>query len=178
MTPNHYSGLQKLLHWTIFLLVAGLYLITFGEDFFERGSAGRDMIWWLHRSFGLLLIALVLWRLTVRLNRGAPSLPADTPKMEIGLAHAMHWLLYLLLLLIPLLGMVVAQLRGDPLSFFGLFTLPQLLGVNRDLGHSLTEIHGILANAILVLAGLHALTALWHHFIRRDGILQRMLPGR
>jgi cytochrome b561 len=79
---------------------------------------------------------------------------------------------------IPLVGVVLTWLRGDTLSFFGLFTIPSPVAADRTLGRSVKEIHELGANLILALAAVHAAAALWHHFVRRDGVLARMLPGR
>ncbi|PWC33418.1 cytochrome b [Azospirillum sp. TSO35-2] len=177
MTPTSYSPLQKSLHWLIALLVVGVYLITFAEDFYERGTPMRAMVWWLHISFGLLLLALVVGRIVLRLTRGAPALPASMTGRERGAAHLMHLALYGLLLAIPLIGVVLAWLRGNALSFFDLFIIPAPFATDRTLGRSVQEVHELAANLILALAALHAVVALWHHFVRRDGVLARMLPG-
>jgi len=172
-----YSPVQKLLHWSVFLLVAGLYLITYGEEFFPRGDPGRDMIWWLHISFGLLLVAVVGLRMAWRLVQGAPEVPAEMTAAEKLLAKVVHGVLYALLIVLPLLGVFLTWYRGDALSFFGLFTIGSPVVPNRDTAHFVKELHELAANAILIVAGVHAAAALWHHFVRRDDVLRRMLPG-
>lgn len=176
--PATYSPSQKFLHWSIFLLIAGLYAITYGEAFFPRGDPGRDAIWWLHISFGLLLVGLIVWRLAARVLQGAPAMPAGSSRAEHLLAAAGHGLLYLLLIAIPVLGISLTWLRGDELSFFGLFTIPSPVAADRETARSVKELHETAATAILVLAGLHAIAALWHHHIRKDNVLTRMLPAR
>ncbi len=176
--PNTYSATQKTLHWLIALLIVGVYLLTFGEDFYERGNPMRATIWWLHISFGLLLLGLVLARIGLRFTRGTPALPVEMTPIERGASQAVHLGLYLLMLGIPLVGVVLTWLRGDTLSFFGLFTIPSPVEADRTLGRSVKEIHELGANLILALAAVHAAAALWHHFVRRDNVLTRMLPGR
>lgn len=176
--PAAYSAAQKSLHWLIFLLVVGLYGITYGEAFFPRGDPGRDTIWWLHISFGLLFTALVLWRLAARIAKGSPALPPGTGRIEHLLAAAGHGLLYLLLIVIPVLGIALTWLRGDELSFFGLFTIPSPIAADRETARTVKELHELSATAILIVAGLHALAALWHHYIRRDDVMKRMLPDQ
>lgn len=177
MTPNTYAPAQKTLHWLIFLLVIGLYGLTFGEDFFPRGDPGRDAVWWLHISFGLLLAVLVALRVGVRISRGTPQMPTSMTEIEKKLAHAAHFLLYALLVAIPVLGILLTWFRGDALTFFGLFTIPSPVAPDRAIARSIREIHGLCANLILIVVGLHALAALWHHFVRKDDVLRRMLPG-
>lgn len=174
---SSYAPAQKALHWLIFLLVIGLYGLTYGEDFFPRGDPGRATIWWLHISFGLLLAALVVLRVATRLSLGAPKLPAAMTAMEQKLAHLAHLLLYALLVIIPLLGIVLTWFRGDALTFFGLFTIPSPVAPDKAVAGVIREAHSLCANLILIVAGLHAVAALWHHFIRKDDVLRRMLPG-
>jgi cytochrome b561 len=177
MQSSAYAPAQKALHWLIFLLVIGLYGLTFGEDFFPGGDPGRDAVWWLHISFGLLLAAFVVLRVGMRLWRGAPQMPSSMAEVEKKLAHAAHFLLYALLIAIPVLGIVLTWFRGDALTFFGLFTIPSPVAPDREVARSIREIHSVCANLILIVVGLHAVAALWHHFIRKDDVLRRMLPG-
>ena len=172
-----YSATQKSLHWLIFLLVLLLYALTYGEEFYPRGDPGRDKVWWLHISFGLLLAALVVWRIVTRLAQGAPGLPAEMSRLERGLAKAAHGLLYLLLVVLPVLGIALTWLRGDTLTFFDLFTIPAPIAPDRETARSVKELHELAANLVLIVAGLHAAAALWHHYFRRDDVLRRMLPG-
>lgn len=176
MPPMLYSSSQKLLHWTIFGLVLGLYGITYVEELFPRGDPGRDWVWWLHISFGLVLVVAVGLRIAVRFSRGTPPLPPAMSGVERGLAQLAHGLLYVLLVAIPVLGIVLTWYRGDALSFFGLFTIPAPVVPDRGMARAVKELHELAANAILIVAGLHAAAALWHHFVRRDDVLRRMLP--
>jgi cytochrome b561 len=178
MPSQAYSSSQKALHWVLFILVIGLYGLTYCADFFPRGDPNREAVWWLHISFGLLLAALVILRVGVRLLRGAPDLPASMTGIERTMAKAGHLALYALLILIPILGILLTWFRGDALTFFGLFTIPDPFQPDRPTAGFIRELHGLAANGILIFAGLHALAALWHYFVRKDDVLQRMLPER
>ncbi|ANC90660.1 cytochrome b [Azospirillum humicireducens] len=178
MTVTAYSPAQKSLHWLIALLIVGLYLLTFGEEFYERGHPMRATIWWLHISFGLLLLGLVIARMGLRLVRGIPALPSTMAPAERGASHLVHLGLYALMLAVPLIGVVLTWLRGDTLTFFSLFSIPSPVEADRTLGRSVKDIHELAANLILALAALHMAAALWHHLVRRDGVLGRMLPDR
>jgi cytochrome b561 len=178
MPSQAYSSSQKTLHWLLFLLVIGLYGLTYGDDLFARGDPNRAFSWWLHISFGLLLAALVILRVGLRLVRGAPELPSSMTGIERTMAKTGHLLLYALLIIIPVLGILLAWFRGDPLTFFGLFTIPDPFQPDRPTAGFIRELHSLAANGILILAGLHALAALWHYFFRKDDVLQRMLPER
>jgi len=175
--PTVFSETQKSLHWLIFLLVVGLYGITYVEAFFPRGDPGRDTVWWLHISFGLLLAAFVVWRIATRLTVGMPGMPAEMSRLERGLAVAAHGTLYVLLVVLPVLGIALTWLRGDALTFFGLFTIPAPIAADKEIARTVKDLHELAANLILIVAGLHAVAALWHHYVRRDDVLRRMLPG-
>ena len=116
-------------------------------------------------------------RLAVRVLHGEPVPEDGIPPWQTATARVTHWLLYLLLFVIPILGWLNASWRGMPIVMFGL-ELPALMA-KRAPGWGWTgDVHGLLANYVmLVLVGLHVAAALYHHFVRRDGVLQRMLPG-
>jgi len=178
MARQTYTSTQKFLHWALFALVILLYGLTFADDIFQRGDPARDTAWKLHISFGMLLAMLVGWRVVLRLARGAPALPSEMNGLEESAAKLAHMLLYALLIAIPVLGILLTWFRGDALSFFGLFTIPSPVGADRATARTIRELHSLCANGILIVAGLHALAALWHHFVRRDTVLARMLPVR
>jgi cytochrome b561 len=174
---NSYSRSQKLLHWGLFALVSGLYLLTYVPALFPRESAERAWVWWLHISFGLLLAALVIARIGLRVARPAPAPVAGTSGWASNLASAMHVLLYLLLVALPISGVVLTWARGDALSFFGAFAIPAPFAPDRAFAREVREVHEFFANAIVLLAVGHATAALWHHFVLRDDVLRRMLPS-
>lgn len=178
VSATAYSPTQKTLHWTLFILVLALYGLSYGDGLFQRDDPNRALARWTHISFGLLLASLVFWRVGLRLSKGAPKLPSSMTGMEQVLAKAGHLALYALLIAIPGLGILLTWLRGDALSFFGLFTVSAPFSPDRDIARSIKEIHGLCANGLLILVGIHALAALWHHFVRKDDILKRMLPDK
>ncbi len=172
-----YTAKQKFLHWTIFILIVGLYGITYAEGLFDSRTPERAAVWWLHISFGLLLIPLVAWRVAVKAARRKQHVPQHLQGSAQLAAKLVHSALYILLVAIPLVGMVLAWMRGNALSFFGLFTIPTPFAPDPELAHLVQEIHGVLAHAIIALAAIHAIAALWHH-LRGDDVLKRMLPGQ
>jgi cytochrome b561 len=177
MIRANYSPAQKTLHWLVFVLVVLLYGITYGEGFFPRGSPGRDWIWWLHVSFGLLLAAVLIVRIATRMRLGTPAAVSSIHPLEERVARLTHLLLYVLMVAVVILGVVLALYRGNALSFFGLFTIPSPIAADRETARSIQELHNLGATALVILAGFHAAAALWHHLFRRDEVLERMLPG-
>ena len=131
----------------------------------------------LHRSFGALILLLVLIRLPYRLFAGAPPPEPGLPRWQIGLSHAVHWLLYLFLIAMPIVGWVGTSAYGAPITVFWLFQLPEIVAKNEALAETLLDAH---ATAGLIMGGLvviHIAAALYHRFIRHDGVLARMLPS-
>jgi cytochrome b561 len=171
-----YSVTAKILHWLILALLIGQFIFAWTMPHIGRDTPVTTLIS-LHFTFGILILAVAIVRLAWRLIAGAPP-PEDTlPPWQERTSLVVHWLLYLLLFVVPILGWINASWRGMPIVMFGL-ELPQLIG-KRALGWGWTgDVHGLLANyAVLALVGLHVVAALYHYFIRRDRVLQRMLPG-
>lgn len=171
-----YSSIQKTLHWFVFFFVVGLYGITYLEEYFPRDDPGRAWIWRIHISFGMLLLAAVILRLGIRLSGGAPAIPENTGPMERRLAAFVHGILYALIVVVPVIGIFVTWFRGNDPTMFGFLAIPTPFQADREIAHDLKELHEVGANLILAVAGAHALAALWHHYVRGDDSLRRMLP--
>jgi cytochrome b561 len=132
----------------------------------------------LHFSFGVLILAAIVVRLAWRVIHGEPAPERGVPPWQVHAARVIHWLLYLLLVVVPVLGWINASYRDMPVTFFGLVQVPQLVAAHDAAWRWTGDIHVLVAEyAILPLVGLHVAAALYHHFIRRDRVLQRMLPG-
>jgi len=141
-------------------------------------NAKPDRLIDLHFSFGVLILLMIAVRLAWRFTHAEPTPLAGLPPWIRRSARATHYLLYLLLALLLLLGWVNASFRGLDVSLFGLVRLPQLIAA-RTPGFAWTgDVHSYLSNYLLLpLAGLHVAAALYHRFVRRDRVLQRMLPA-
>jgi cytochrome b561 len=172
--PSRYTRVAIALHWTIALLIiVNLAIGLFHETLFRGGIP-------LHKSIGMLVLLLSIVRLIWRLTHRPPPLPASVKRWEKGLAHGVHWLLYALMILIPLSGWVFtsASPKRHPLEFFGLFPLPMFpIAQDKGVSHVVAERHEQLAWAMIALLVLHIGAALKHRFLDRDRTLDRMLPG-
>lgn len=174
-TEIAYGSVAKSFHWLIFLLVASLLTVGFLMTDMEN-TPDKFRIYGLHKSFGIVVLALAGLRLGWRLINSVPALPQHMRNIEKLLAHASHWTLYALIIAMPLSGWMMSSASGFPVSVFGLFTLPDLVAPDKVLSGNLRDLHGLLAYAIIVMVSLHALAALLHHFYHKDNILRRMLP--
>jgi cytochrome b561 len=163
-----------LLHWlTALFLVLGVTLILIRDQ-----VAGRALRQWLlegHRHFGLFVLFLFFARVAVRIRLGKLPAAEDSSRLLRIVATLTHVALYALLLVQPLLGWALSNAQGKPVHLLGA-TLPALVGSDEDLADALTLWHVDIAWLLLALVSVHALAALWHHFVRRDGVLRMMLP--
>jgi len=174
--PGYDAG-AKFLHWAILALLIAQFILAWTMPHIGRNTKPETLIN-LHLSFGVVVLAVAVVRLGWRLTHPEPEPLAGIPPWQRRSAHAIHWLLYVLLFVVPVLGWVDASWRGFPVVVFGLFELPKLMATRAPGWGWTGDVHGILANyAVLILVGLHVAAALYHYFVRKDGVLQRMLPG-
>jgi superoxide oxidase len=172
-----YDGVMRGIHWLTLGLIAGVFAAAWTA---HSGLAGDwyQPVMQLHRSLGLSIEALTLARLAWRACSQMPALPVDLHPLPKLAARANEAMLYLLLLLQPLLGLLQTGARGQQVDLFFLVRLPPVIGSDRLLARLLHDLHALTANVLLILIGLHAGAALFHHFIRRDDVLNAMLPPR
>jgi cytochrome b561 len=172
---EEYGGAAKFFHWTVAIAVLTMIPVGIVMNRLAPGTA-QNALYTVHRSLGALVLALMILRLANRLIVGWPAPePTITPAQRIA-SHIVHNLLYLLLIVQPLLGWYATSAYGAQISFFGLFTLPALTEKNEEWAKQLFPYHEALGFIIAALLVLHIGAALYHYFIRRDGVLQRMLP--
>ena len=174
---SRYGAVAQLFHWVIVGLIVTQFVLAKQADLLPLGIA-KVAVLARHKSFGITILVLAVLRLSWRAFNPVPSAPSDSPRWQQLAARVSHFLLYALLFVTPLLGWTMSSARNFPVSWFGLFTLPDLVAPNRALYEFLHEAHETCAITLGVLALLHAGAALKHHFIDRDNVLRRMLPMR
>jgi cytochrome b561 len=166
--------LTRALHWAVFVLVLVAAGAIIARSCVES-SAERKELLHLHQSVGIAVLGLMLVRLGWRLFARVGALHNLPPETRIS-ALVAHATLYATLFALPILGVLTSNAFGRPVSFLGVFPLPSLIERDRDLGDYLQEWHSGLAWVLLVLVILHVAAALWHHFLRGDGVLRSMTP--
>ena len=172
-----YTATARTLHWLILALLIAQFVFAWTMPDIKRNTPVTTLIG-LHFSFGVLILFVAVIRLAYRASHGEPPPEDGIPPWQATSARILHWLLYLLLFVLPILGWVNADWRGMPVSFFGLFEMPKIIATRAPGWNWTGDIHSLLATyALLGLVGLHVLAALYHYFFRRDRVLQRMLPG-
>ena len=173
---SDYGPLARTLHWLAALCVIVAWLIgTFLDDL---PKAAEPRLMFVHMSLGLTILTVLLLRVGWRFARPVPALATTLgPALEFA-ARAMQWLLYALMLAVPVTGIVLEFARGQALPLFGVAEIASPWVRDRAFASSVKGVHELIADALLVLAALHAAAALFHHFILKDRTLLRMLPGR
>lgn len=156
--PAGYTRLQIALHWIMFLMVAAQFLlhdaIVAAWIAFKKGEAiAFSPMVTGHVVGGTVILLLAVWRISIKIKRGSPPLPANESRLQQIIAHATHGLLYLLMLLMPMSGLV---------AWFG----------NVDLA---ADAHSAMRIVFIILILLHFLGALYHRFILKSGVMERML---
>ncbi|MBZ6378802.1 hypothetical protein B5C34_11005 [Pacificimonas flava] len=169
-----YSVLTITLHWLIALLVLFQFVSINILDGMAEGDPRIGTGYMLHKSVGITILVLTLVRIVTRLAEGFRPLPVHMAAWERVLARATHIGFYVFLVLIPLSGWAFAVTDERSLHLFGLFQIPELGLVPRQLWH---EVHEQAPALLVILFVLHVLGALKHQFLDRDAILARMLPG-
>jgi cytochrome b561 len=168
-----YDWVSILLHWaTAFLVVANFTLAQIW-DWFAKPTKG--LMEDTHMSFGVLLAVVIVARLVWRLIPGHQISSLETGWVRIASKGA-HYLLYALLVAEAALGFAFRWGAGRPMEFLGLGIAPLIGEIARPLRRELREFHEWIGWAIIILASLHALAALYHHYVLKDRVLERMLP--
>ena len=175
-TANTYGVVAKSFHWLLFLMltfsiVAGNFLASLPKGAEKLQAAG------MHKSFGAVILMLIMLRLVWKLINVSPKLPDETTAAEAFIAKAMHWGLYALMFAQPLAGIMMSQSAGIPVSFFGLFEFPVFLDKNPELAKTFLSIHGTVWILLVIAVVGHAGAALHHHFIKKDNVLKQMTTG-
>lgn len=174
-TSSRYGNLTIGLHWLIAILIVAVYLLIELRELYPKGSDPREAMKAWHFMLGLSVFFLAWLRLFVNIRATRPAIAPTPPVWQKISAGAVHGLLYLLLLGLPLAGWLMLSAAGKPIPFFSL-ELPPLIGENKELAKTIKEIHETGGTIGYYLIGLHTAAALFHHYLVRDNTLRRMLP--
>lgn len=177
MTPSvsSYSKISKILHWLTAILVVIAFYDGLGGNESRVYLPARDATRQLHETLGIAVLALLVLRVIWRAFDERPVKPESSRMMALA-AKSVQFTLYVLLLAVPLTAVLGAWFEGHAVTLLSGVVLNSPFQSSHDLGVNLSNVHVFLANAILWVAGLHALAALYHHYVLKDDVLKSMLP--
>ncbi len=171
-----FGAVAKFLHWIMAALILSNYVF---EQFMHRLAISplKWLFYDLHKSVGLTVLLLWALRLAWRSFSPAPASPSTLPAVQRTIARASHVLLYVCMLVMPVSGFIGSKAGGFAASWFGIVEMPDLFGKNDAINFWAEAVHTFTAYGLLALVCVHASAALHHHFVRRDAVMARMLPG-
>lgn len=175
-----YSGTARMLHWIVVGLIAiqvpiGFYMTYRGGDL-NIWDATTNNLYSGHKLLGVIILALMIWRLAYRLTAGAPSPEPTLEPWQRMVSELTHWAIYALLFIVPILGYIGIS-QYPALNIFGMFSLPGIASPDKASAEQIFELHAIAAFALLGLIAMHIGAALFHNIFRKDNVLGRMLPA-
>jgi len=176
-TPElqHFNLTARLLHWTMAFAIIAMLFIGVGM---MSSLTLRPWLLNLHQPLGIAILCLALLRLANRLRGPVPALPASVPRWQAAAAHLSHWLLYLLMIGLPLLGWAVRSAGNWPVTLMAGWVLPPLVPEDPVLYAWLRLAHGVLAWLLFALILGHLAAALMHAWVFRDGVFSSMARGQ
>ncbi|MEZ5529099.1 MAG: cytochrome b [Porticoccaceae bacterium] len=174
---ERYGSLSIAMHWLMLLLLVAVYACIELREFYPKGSDPRNALKAWHFTLGLTVFFLVWLRVLMKIVQISPSIDPQPANWQMILAKIVHLVLYVFMVSMPILGWLILSGEGKDIPFYGI-SMPPLMGENKDLAKTIEELHEIGGTLGYFLVGLHAIAALFHHYIVKDNTLSRMLPSR
>lgn len=171
-----WGSVAQAFHWLMVVMILAQALLALFFKRMHRGPETATLIG-IHKSLGMTILVVAALRLVWRWANPVPDLPLTLRPYERFLARATHDALYALLFAMPLTGWLGSSASGFTVRWFGLFAIPNALAKDRPLEHALYAAHSFLALALGVVLVVHIAAAFRHHWVLRDEVLRRMLPG-
>lgn len=173
---GNYTRTAVALHWLMAALIVGAFCLGWIMTDLAVSPLKLKMFNW-HKWLGITILACAVLRALWKLTHPAPPL-LPMPAWQKAVARASHWLLYLLMFVIPVSGWAYSNAAGYPIVYLGLWRLPDLVAKNKELADRLVELHEWLGWLLLATLAAHVAGALKHHLIDHDDTLRRMLGRR
>lgn len=186
-----YAKAARRYHWWVAALILiqfpiGLYMVYRGNEMVGVNDKGEPVkgvwdaltgtLYSSHKLIGLTILLLVVLRLGYRLTQGAPKSDPSVPAALTGISHLVHWSMYALLIAVPIGGYLGIS-YDNYLDVFGI-PLPALVPENKDMSEEIFEYHELGAKILMVFVALHIAAAIYHKFVRKDRVVERMLPKK
>ena len=178
---RRYHGFAIALHWILAIALVAIFIV--GHYMTDLPfSPQRIKLYNWHKWAGVTILTLSLVRMAWRLTHRPPALPQAItlamPGWQMQAYHTTHVVMYALFFIVPLVGWAYSSAAGFPIVLFGVLPLPDFVSASKPLAELIKPWHELSANALAALVVLHVAAAVKHHFIDKDGLLNRMRPGR
>lgn len=170
--PLRYTPTAVVLHWLLAILLIGMFGVGWYMVSIED-EPGTGWFFSLHKSVGIVILALVVWRAIWRLGHPPVPLPVSVPAWQETASRVSHRLLYAAMIAMPLLGLMGSAFSHSGIEFFGL-SIARAVAPNPDLAEAFLTAHSVVALALVALIAVHVLAALKHLIVNRDGVFRRM----
>lgn len=177
-TASSWGSVARAFHWVLTLAILGMLAFGWWMNHFPA-RADRFFYRSIHADIGYVVLLLTVLRLVWRMINPAPALPKDMTRWQRIAAHITHGALYVVVILVAMLGWAHSGAHTpDYSSFFGLFHVPQITSPDKAAANAYEERHIFFAYVLLALIALHFAAGVWHHFIKRDRVVARMIDGK
>ncbi len=176
-TTSRWGTAARSFHWIVALLILAQFAVGKVADSLKLSPFKLDMFVW-HKSLGVTVLLLVVFRLAWRLTDPPPAPPLNRPAWETKLAATGHYLLYALMFAVPISGWWVSDASRVPFKAYFALPMPDFIEANRSLQEAAEGVHEVLTNLLMLVVIVHIAAALRHHYWLKDDVLRRMLPGR
>ena len=173
-TKNSYGLITKILHWFVGLFIICMIIVGFTMSSMVS-SPEKFELYKMHKAFGIIVLSLVVVRILWRITNTNVQAAAGVSSILQLAARIEHLLLYIFMLIMPISGVLMSRFAGFPVSVFDIFTIPAASEKSPELAKFFHETHQYTAFGLVALITIHILAALYHHFIRRDNTLTRMI---
>ena len=174
-TANNYGVVSIFIHWIMAIIIIGLFILGQYMVDLDYYDSNYQTAPWLHKSFGLLIAFLLIFRIIWKIMNPKVMPLSHFKKNEIKLAKVMQYSMYILIILCCISGAMISTAEGAGISFFGLFEIPAIIANGKEQAELAEEFHEFVTLALIIVAAIHMLAALKHHFIDKDTTLKRML---
>ena len=175
---SRYRPSAVALHWIIGLAIIGLIVVGEYMTDLPKNTPERSWFYNMHKSIGLTVALLVILRILVRARHAPPPLPGSVPEWQVVMAKISHYLLYLCMVVMPTSGFIASNYTKFGVNFYFSLQIGPFFTPDKAMYDVFNQVHHVTATIFMILIGAHVLAALKHLFINRDGVFQRMLPGR
>lgn len=172
-----YDPAQRGFHWVMAIIILAAIGLGIWARLLPPGGGVRSQLLDLHKSLGMTALILVVFRLAWRAMRGEPDYRQPPDPLTHGAAQAAHWGLYALMIFMPVTGYVYSGAGGHALPWFGVFSFPVIVQLDKPTAHLAQSLHFYGAWIIGGVLALHVLAVVWHSWVKRDEVLSRMWPS-